>query len=110
MLAGKPLVCCSQLQQADLGASGGTFRLPKGSWEDSAPFENRKAQYLQEPTKSCYNLVSAPMAGMNCLCVVFLCVFGLILSVPVAGANCVLVVFLCVCWCWLSCSVFLDLD
>jgi hypothetical protein len=50
---------------------------PGGSRGDSAPFENDKTQYQQEPTKSCYNLVSAPVSGSNSLCVVFLCVFGL---------------------------------
>ena len=39
--------------------------------------QNDKTQYRQEPTKSCYNPVSVPMAGANCLCVVFLCVLGL---------------------------------
>ena len=30
-------------------------------------FGNIKTQYWQEPTYSCYNLVSVPMAGANCL-------------------------------------------
>jgi hypothetical protein len=72
--------------------------------EDSAHFGNSKTQYPREPTESFYNLVSvvsAPVAGGK--------LFNLV-SVPVTGVNCLLIGFLCVCWCWLSRSVFLDLD
>ena len=65
-------------------------------------------------TKSCYNLVSAPMEGTNFVLIVFLCVLELRLSMPVAGATvcvdcpslCLLVLVIS----WLSLSVFLDLD
>ena len=59
-------MCLNALTMGSLEYSPGP---PGGNWENSVPFGNGKTQYWQESTKSCYNLVSASVAGINHLSV-----------------------------------------
>jgi len=72
-----------------MGSLEDALGAPHSPQEDSTPFGNGKTQYQRELPKSCYNLVSAPVAGENCLCVdcLSLCLLVLVISFYVLGLG-----------------------